>query len=219
MKDKAKVTKAKMEAAKIAQAISAYESTYSRPPITVATAQLVASANGDFTFGSSSTGVDIAYSPDVPQNAANVRLNAEVIAIIMDLVKFGNGTETVNTNHVKNTQQQKFLTAEIQSDTISPGVGADGVFRDPWGNPYIITLDLNGDEKTRDAFYSSAAVSDDGFGTGNGLNGLVKTTVGGTSYYEFHGSVMVWSAGPDKKVNANTRANQGDNKDNVLSWK
>ena len=30
---------------------------------------------------------------------------------------------------------------------------------------------------------------------------------------------MVWSAGPDKKVDANVGANQGDNKDNILSWK
>ena len=30
---------------------------------------------------------------------------------------------------------------------------------------------------------------------------------------------MVWSAGPDKRINSNLAANQGANKDNVLSWK
>jgi hypothetical protein len=30
---------------------------------------------------------------------------------------------------------------------------------------------------------------------------------------------MIWSAGPDKMVDATKRANEGVNKDNVLSWK
>ena len=30
---------------------------------------------------------------------------------------------------------------------------------------------------------------------------------------------MVWSAGPDKLVDPNVKANVGANKDNVLSWK
>jgi hypothetical protein len=38
-----------------------------------------------------------------------------------------------------------------------PGVGTDLVYRDPWGNPYIITLDLNYDEKARDACYCHPA--------------------------------------------------------------
>jgi hypothetical protein len=29
---------------------------------------------------------------------------------------------------------------------------------------------------------------------------------------------MVWSAGPDKKTDITVSANQGANKDNVLSW-
>jgi hypothetical protein len=29
---------------------------------------------------------------------------------------------------------------------------------------------------------------------------------------------MVWSAGPDQKVDINVKANAGVNKDNVLSW-
>ena len=31
--------------------------------------------------------------------------------------------------------------------------------------------------------------------------------------------VMVWSAGPDKKVDPKSKANVGANKDNILSWK
>jgi hypothetical protein len=44
-----------------------------------------------------------------------------------------------------------FFAAKAASDTKSPGIGPDNVFRDPWGNPYIITLDLNQDQKCYDA--------------------------------------------------------------------
>ena len=78
------------------------------------------------------------------------------------------------------------LNANTVSDTFSPGVGSDGVYRDPWGNPYIITLDLNFDEKARDAFYRAVSVSQDPASSANpksGLNGLVATTLpNGTSY-------------------------------------
>jgi hypothetical protein len=30
---------------------------------------------------------------------------------------------------------------------------------------------------------------------------------------------MVWSAGPDGKINGSAAANLGENKDNVLSWR
>ncbi len=220
MKDKAKVTRAKLDIDKLVQAVSAYEADYSRPPLASVSVQLVSVPASDFTFGSSSNGMDIAYAPPpaVPPMAANVRLNSEVIAIVMALEKYGNGVVTVNNGHVKNTQKNKYLTAEFQSDTFSPGVGADGVFRDPWGNPYFITLDVNGDGKTRDAFYSSATISDPA-NTGIGFNGLIQAIVGGIRYYEFNGPVVVWSAGPDRKVNDSAPANQGENKDNVLSWK
>ena len=49
----------------------------------------------------------------------------------------------------------------MAGNTTSPGVGPDGVYRDPWGNPYIITIDLNYDDKARDAFYRNPTVSAD----------------------------------------------------------
>ena len=72
-----------------------------------------------------------------------------------------NGTmPTVNVNHTLNPQRITFLEAKLRSaTTTSSGIGVDGVFRDPWGNPYIITIDFNGDGKCRDAFYRTRAVS------------------------------------------------------------
>ncbi|MEO6183647.1 MAG: hypothetical protein ABIP71_11230, partial [Verrucomicrobiota bacterium] len=108
-----------------------------------------------------------------------------------------------------------FYTAKRVNGTNSPGgVGDDLEFRDPWGNPYIITIDFNYDEKCRDDFYKDAAVS---LETGNkGLNGLYRETA--TSPFQANFPVMVWSKGIDGKVDTGATANAGLNKDNVLSW-
>jgi len=53
-----------------------------------------------------------------------------------------------------------------------------------------------------------------------GLNGLTPRQVSNLGLvYESNDPVMVWSLGPDKRFDANAPANQGFNKDNVLSWK
>jgi hypothetical protein len=50
-----------------------------------------------------------------------------------------------------------------------------------------------------------------------GYNGLVNPN-GVANNFQFHGKVMVWSAGPDGKIDPAAAANTGVNKDNVLSW-
>jgi hypothetical protein len=146
----------------------------------------------------------------------------------MNLTNYPGGGSTINTNYQKNPQQTVFLNAKMSGDNVSPGVGNDLVYRDPWGNPYIITMDLNYDEQCQDAFYQLQKVSATTFPSTSpsGYNGLVNSTdTGGAGdNFRFHGKVMVWSVGPDKKVDPNTgnlpegRANAGANKDNVLSW-
>src|SRR5207253_1971801 len=110
--------------------------------------------------------------------------NSEVIAVLLDLEKFGNGTPTINLGHVKNPQHNVYLHASLVGSTTSPGVGLDGVFRDPWGQPYIISLDLNNDGKCRDAFYSANAISaiDPNNPSAGGINGLIPTSLSGTAY-------------------------------------
>ena len=94
-------------------------------------------------------------------------------------------------------------------------------YRDPWGNPYIITLDLNNDGKARDNFYFTNTVSADSSSTTTpkaGLNGLIPTTVGGSTIYEANTPVVVWSAGQDRMIDPTMPANKGKNRDNILSW-
>jgi prepilin-type N-terminal cleavage/methylation domain-containing protein len=222
----AQVNRAKLQATQIVNAIQQYESTYHQMPVSSNAIAAAASSGVDFTFGTGGLAPLKTPSGTLPiQNASGYQTNnAELMAVLLDMERYGDGRLTINAGHLKNPQKNSFLDAQSVSDTVSPGIGLDGVYRDPWGNPYIITLDLNYDSKGRDVFYSQRNVSADPTSTTtppNGLNGLVPTTLpnGGGVVYELGGSIMVWSAGPDKTVDPNSPANAGANKDNVLTWK
>ena len=93
---------------------------------------------------------------------------------------------------------------------------------DPWGNPYVITVDLNNDGKSRDAFYRARSIAQITSGAPAGYFGLFNSynsPSGNGDHYECNSAVMVWSAGPDKMIDPKTPANTGVNKDNVVSWK
>ena len=240
---KAKVTaqknQAKKEMSDITTAIQQYDSVYGRFPVSSAAQSQAAQnaqagGNPDFTYG----GVFQSPSPSATYTIGTlinnkIRTNAEVIGILMNLTNYPSGGATENTNYQKNPQQTIFLSAKMSGydptvpQTPAPGgVDNTGVYRDPWGNPYVITMDLNYDELCRDAFYCSNSVS----GPNNpGLNGLVSPTATATTQgntdFQYHGKVMVWSAGPDGKIDGTAQvpsgqgsANVGVNKDNILSW-
>ena len=225
-KTKAKVKAAQMEMSNIVRAIQDYESQYNRFPVS-SNAMWVAGNNNppeDFTYGahvimtnSAISGGIIALFP--PFYSSYAPDNSEVMAILLDLETDGLGNRTVNYGHVKNPQKTPFLNAKRVSDVASSGVGADLVYRDPWGSPYIITFDLNYDQKARDVFYRLQKVSQQS--GANGFNGLVNSVDanGAGNHFEATTTVMVWSLGPDKKVQYPVTANSGYNKDNVLSWK
>lgn len=214
-KTKAKVTLSKTDMAKLGSAIQEYESAYNRPPVSNKALEAAAAVQEDFTFGGTFRKPDgSAYSVE---SAGDYKTNnAEVVAILMDRETYGDGRPTPNKGHVKNPQQTPFLNANMVSDTKSPGVGLDGVYRDLWGNPYVITLDLNNDDKCRDAFYRFDAVSSKAGKTG--LNGLFNSS-DKPNQFESSGNVMIWSAGPDKVLDPTQTAGAGANKDNVLTWK
>jgi prepilin-type N-terminal cleavage/methylation domain-containing protein len=204
--------KARLEAQGIATAVQGYDSTYGRFPVSNAAQS---AANPDYTCGgllpTPTAGTTWPTSPTAIQNYAPT--NSDVIAILMDLPNFPDGRPTANVNHQKNPQQHIFLNPHMSGDTASPGVGTDLVYRDPWGKPYVITMDLNYNEMCVDPFYGKDVVS------GSSSKGLVRdTSVTGTDNWAFRGKVMVWSAGPDGQVNSGTAANQDPNADNILSW-
>jgi prepilin-type N-terminal cleavage/methylation domain-containing protein len=233
-KKQALKTKAKTEINDLVTDIQAYDQAYGRFPVSHAAQNVAAGGqfnNFDFTYGgtfkdpSMPSGLPIG----TPMGGNNVLSNNEVVAILMDYTNFPNSptTSTINTNHQSNPQQTKFLNAHMsgwdpsQGGTPQAGVGNDLVYRDPWGNPYIISLDLNYDDQCQDSFYCNESVSSP-TSTTTGLFGLnspgFKPGPGGHDNFLFHGKVMVWSAGPDGKVDKTKVANTDVNKDNILSW-
>ncbi len=208
-----------------------YDSDYGRFPVSpAAQAQAIANAqnglNPDFTYGGTfQTPASGAYQVGTP---GLYLTNSDVIAILMDLTNYPSGGLTVNTNHQKNPRQIAYLNAHMSGDTNSAGVGTDLVYRDPWGNPYVISMDLNYDEQCQDVFYSLASVSQNppGGNSQSGFNGLSNPNPNpsGPTLNDFlyHGKVMVWSAGPPvgptAKVDPTSPANQGVNKNHVISW-
>jgi prepilin-type N-terminal cleavage/methylation domain-containing protein len=225
-KKAAQKKQAAIEISQIVGGIQQYDSIYGRFPVSSDAQAAAAKGNGDFTYGAA---FQTPAGPALPCNLVNTTYamsNCEVIAILMNFTNFPNGTGwTINTNYQKNPQQTIFLNAKMsgwdpsQGGLPVAGVGNDLVYRDPWGSPYVISLDLNYDEQCQDAFYSSSALSSGPSGTNSavGLHGLVNPD-GTANNYRYHGKVMVWSAGPDKMIDPNAAADTGANKDNILSW-
>jgi prepilin-type N-terminal cleavage/methylation domain-containing protein len=204
----AKINKAKLQMTGIVTALQAYESAYSHFPVSHVAQQ---AANPDFTYGGIIQMPTGPTTVGTPVGSGPVLQNDQIMAVLMNFTTYPNTvTPTTDANFQANPQKTDFLNAAMSGDTSSPGVGTDLVYRDPWGNPYVISLDLNDDGLCEDAFYKPPTMS------AGGKNGLILQPDGN---YAFHGRVMVWSAGPDGKVNLLVTSGQNENKDNVLSWK
>jgi|SRR5665213_996175 len=232
VKKHAYIMKARQEEAGLVTAITSYDTDYGSFPVSTnaqntATYNANIKANPDFTYGGIfPNGAGLMVNVGTRLLSGDYLTNNEVIAILMDLQTYGNGITTLNNLHVKNPKQVKYLNAKISgydpaSNNSQPPGGVDnsGVYRDPWGNPYIISMDLSYDDECEDSVYCRKNVSQYGNGT-VGFFGLVSPgfTPNNSDNFQFHGKVMVWSAGPDRKVDSGIKANQGVNKDNVLSW-
>jgi len=218
-KTRAKVRLAQTQAGLIVMGIHRYEADYGRFPSSSDAVNAAVGASEDFTFGGTfktpgGAPFDVAGPSAV--SSKNKTSNAEIMIILFDMDKYP------NVGHVRNSKQYRgYLDAQFVSDTVSPGIGSDSVYRDPWGNPYVVTLDLNNDGKTRDAFYRTYSLSQITASQPLGYFGLLNSidTAGNGDHYECGAPVTVWSAGPDGVIDPNNKANAGANKDNVLSWK
>ena len=234
VKKKMLITKAKTEMQDLANAINAYDTEYGRFPLSVDESKAASAiGNNDFTAG-------LMQDPQAPNTALqwtggaannySFDNNSNVVAILMDLETYPNPTadHTANYQHVKNPKQIKFFSPRmsgylpnLSAEKPLAGVDNTGVYRDPWGNPYIITVDTSYDDQCSDLFYSQQKVSQSAPNSKSGLNGLANTvdSMGNGDHFYYHGKVMVWSAGPDGKIDRTISGDTGVNKDNILSWK
>jgi prepilin-type N-terminal cleavage/methylation domain-containing protein len=218
----ARKTKAKTEIAQIVTAIEQYNSQYSRMPVGAWTQQIGSNyvSFGGYFVNSANATWPLPGNPGYYYESSN----SEVISILMDFTNFPGGGWTVNTNFQKNPQQTQFLSAQMSGNTNSPGVGTDLNYRDPWGNPYLITMDMEEDNNCEDPFYARPSVATRTGNAGDpGLVGLVYQP--SDKNYAFHGNIMVWSMGPDGPFNhapssfdPTQPATAGPNKNHILSW-
>jgi len=231
-KRSAKVAQAKLEIQNIVNAIHKYETDYNRLPAAPSDSQAAGAINEDFTYGTANlvcrgagdTPLAVSAGFATPSGgtqpietlgvAAGAQTNNSVIMnTLLDLDYYP------NQGHSRNPQQTKFLSATMNNDVNFQGVGPDHVYRDPWKNPYIITLDLNNDERTRDPFYRAPQVSEvPSSNPKRGINGLIPIDSASGPIYEVNAPIIIWSAGPDLMIDPKGLANQGANKDNIVSW-
>ena len=189
-KRKAKISVAKTEMHDLAVAIVHYDTEYSRMPVPKdGVAAISAGGCPDYTYGT--TGLPT--SPNYPNiiSCGGAPDGQYCNAPLIDVLR------NVSPTNAYNPRQIGFLHAKDASVPRGPGVDTafDHVFRDPFGNPYIISIDMNDDSKVQDGLYSNFS--------------LVVP-----------GQVMVWTFGPDGKASANPTdgAKGGANKDNIVSW-
>ena len=214
VREQGRITEAKREIHAMFNAIQEYHANTGTYPVSAQTLAAVTATNGDLTLGG--TSLDAVFGRTGPWSSNN----SEVMAILMDRVTYPSGAPTANFGHVKNTRQINYLNGVFTVDSADlPGLGPDLVFRDPWGNPYIITFDSNFDTNSHDAFYALSKVSRDQRSAG--FDGLlnVSDASGLSDDFQYRGGVMIWSLGPDKKADPNQPANVAPNRDNIASWK
>ena len=199
VREQGRITEAKREINALKNAILEYHSDTGRYPVSDAAVKMAGS--NDFTY----------------DGTVN---NSEVMAVLMDRERYMDGTPTINAGHLKNARQKFYLSAIAMADAVNmPGLGPDLVFRDPWGNPYVMSFDLNYDGNCRDAVYENSKVSRENGATGfNGLLNPLNST-GASDDFQYRGGVMIWSMGPDGKADTNSAANVAPNRDNILSWR
>jgi prepilin-type N-terminal cleavage/methylation domain-containing protein len=206
------------EAVGLVGAIEQYYSTYSRLPASTNAVGAAASATGgavDFTYGTSPTppsGTSIVPTgptapiqgtlTPAPATLSYQNNNSEVIAILRDDSFYPevvtNGSQVMG--HIYNPQQTSFFQAKIAPTNTAPGIGPDDVLRDPWGMPYMVTLDLNGDNRVFDPY----------------LNQMYSNQFKASLYVPGH--AVVWSFGPSKQINVNVSMNSVSNKYVVTSF-
>jgi prepilin-type N-terminal cleavage/methylation domain-containing protein len=191
-KIQAKVKTCKLVMHQLAGGIQQYETEYSRMP---GGPGVIRYDGTNFTYGTYNLEAGVPITPSilnqritVPPYQAN---NAELMSILRYTTNFFGDFRYLN------PRQIQFFNEKDAPGTSGPGIGQDGVLRDPFGNPFIVTININDENKCRDPFYY----------------GLDPTTP-----LEVSGQVMVWTFGPDKMADPQSKPKAGANRDNILSW-
>ncbi len=182
-----KLVQARKDMADLASAIAIFRHDNNTLPLWERT---LAQTNRDFTFGTFGTSAAVAIT-----NGTGIEANNSEVIRILAMLPVPEGTPSGQDPAKQNPRRVAYFNAISAPDVRSHGIGPDGVFRDPWGNPYILTFDLDGDGKCEAPLYGTVSVAP-----------LIAP-------------VAIWSFGPDGKASLSERTNVGVNLDNILGWR
>jgi type II secretory pathway pseudopilin PulG len=181
-KTKAKVANARMEMSGLEAAIKSYHNDYNRWPVPSSMSgqpNFYINPFSDVTFGSINNG--------------KYFNNDEMMTILMA------HSSGLNVNNVKNPKKIKYIEPKDSSDASREGLhglSTSRRYHDPFGNPYIVSIDFNGDGVCADEFYGRPEVSGPPASIGLVNRRSVKNGLG-PDVFVLKGEVMIWSFGPD----------------------
>lgn len=226
---KVKAKKAAVDMANIVSAIAAYQTENQRYPSSAKTRNAITTDYPDFTYGHLQNGVQV---PDGsgkttytaisnPASSGWQVSNSELMAILTDTslapAEFNGVTrayapvndsdsQPINFNHKLSPKRSTVLNVKTVKGTGPNGISEeDKIYRDPWGHPYIVTLDLDYDGRILDPF-----------------GGKKATDVGARFINQ---PVLAWSLGPDGFADLTQPPSRPPtsgayvNKDNIYSWR
>ena len=147
--------------------------------------------------------------------------NSDIMYILMNDINI-NGT---NPNGARNPKKNTYLSPkelgpEVEAGRAQKGGVSDNrIYRDPFGNRFKISMDLNRDGYCYDYYYGSKS-AEEGLvphqsrvnWNGHLLNGR------NAPYSAFKGDVMIWTAGPDRVVEGMGQDADNPDIDNIKSW-
>lgn len=232
---KAKVKKAEVDINNLVAAVNAYQAAYSRMPASRRTRAAISEQWPDFTYGTQQGGTKVldlkqgtqyglgtGGDPIVNRSQRNWDVsNAELIAILTgrEMDGFPSGApgyavvrdvdnQPINANNNLNQKRNTFINVKTVKGYGPNGVSElDGVYRDPWGRPYIVWVDLDYDSRVLNPFTETA---------GQDIRNALDPQARFVSQ-----PVLVMSLGPDGKADFRQPAEARGtlNEDNIYSWR
>ena len=187
IRSKAAVTKVEMKS--LEGAIKAYKSDYERFPI-----GRLSNNNPRNNYGDHTAGKHPYYIDDIGKEIAWAPGNNNVMYILL-AEDAGH-----NVRHARNPKKHKYITPKDSGTSVDkdgiPGLSLTKVYRSPFGNNFIISMDVSGDGYCGDNYYGWKK---------NEVLGLVQVPAEVSNrvskkFKALRGDIMIWTAGPDKMI-------------------
>jgi prepilin-type N-terminal cleavage/methylation domain-containing protein len=200
-KNKASVARASSEIRTLVAAINQFKAEYGVYPVPKEAQEAAAllQNHGNYTFGYGTVGNGVLSTADSAMYLVDNR------GVMLLLLARDTGYDLPNPGNSRNPRKIKFIDLKEANNVGDSGMGPDSVYRDPWGRPYIITIDLDYDNRISDPLYGAVNIARvDNSLDESGFAGQVYNS--NKQFYESQNGVMVWSLGPDGSFSMDPRS-------------